>query len=195
MNRLPFFRSCLALVASLLTAGWLAGCKSTYQVKVDAISKPGVVAAQSYRIKHKSGAITGQESLREREAANFIRTALSGKGLYESPVPEKADMVIEVEFGIDKPRTKMEQNSMPVYAQVGGGIRYETIPVTSANGRTSVRTVAVHEPPRTELVGYQNVVMPVTIYEKYLNLSARENRPIEEGRPPAELWCPCEQRR
>ena len=175
-----FFAPLLALI--------LGGCTSAYQVKVDAISKPGVVDAQSYRIRHKSGATTGEESLREREAANYIRTALSGKGLYEAPVPENADMVIEVDFGIEQPRTKMERNSMPIYAQVGGGIRYETVPVTSANGRTSMRTVAVHQPPRSELIGYQDVVVPVTTYEKYIALKARENRQLEEGRPPEELW-------
>ena len=28
----------------------------------------------------------------------------------------------------------------------------------------------------------------VTIYEKYLKITARENKPASEGRPPAELW-------
>jgi hypothetical protein len=28
----------------------------------------------------------------------------------------------------------------------------------------------------------------VTVYEKYLKISARENKPPIEGRPPAELW-------
>jgi hypothetical protein len=167
---------------------WVSGCQSTYQVKIDAISKPGVAGAQSYRIRYKNGSIPGEESLREKEAADFVRTALSGKGFYEAPNAAAADLVIEIDFGIEKPRTKMEDNSVPIYAQVGGGIRYETVPVTTSDGRTALRTVAVHQPPRTELVGYQNMAVPVTTYEKYLNLRARENKAREEGAPPTEVW-------
>src|SRR5258707_13541928 len=51
-----------------------------------------------------------------------------------------------------------------------------------------MRTVAVYEPPRTELIGYDDMPRQVTIYEKYLRLTARENKPANEGRPPPELW-------
>lgn len=183
----PRHRLLLSLSLTVLLS-CLAGCRSTYQVKVDAISKPGVVEAQSYRIRYKNGAIPGEESLRDKEAADFVRTALSGKGFYEAPNAEAADLVVEIDFGIEKPRTKMEDNSVPIYAQVGGGIRYETVPVTTPDGRTSLRTVAVHQPPRTELVGYQNMAVPVTTYEKYLNLRARENKVRAEGAPPTEVW-------
>jgi hypothetical protein len=48
--------------------------------------------------------------------------------------------------------------------------------------------VAVYEAPRTELVGYQDVMTPVTVYEKYLRMSAHENKEISEGKAPAEVW-------
>jgi hypothetical protein len=183
----PAIRLLLPLVLAAALS-WVSGCQSTYQVKIDAISKPGVAGAQSYRIRYKNGSIPGEESLREKEAADFVRTALSGKGFYEAPNAAAADLVIEIDFGIENPRTKMEDNSVPIYAQVGGGIRYETVPVTTSDGRTALRTVAVHQPPRTELVGYQNMAVPVTTYEKYLNLKARENKAREEGAPPTEVW-------
>ena len=82
----------------------------------------------------------------------------------------------------------MERVSVPVYAQVGGGVRYDQVPVTDAKGVTTMRTVAVYEPPRNELVGYDHVPKQVTIYEKYLRITARENKIASEGRPPAELW-------
>jgi hypothetical protein len=75
-----------------------------------------------------------------------------------------------------------------VYAQVGGGVRYESVPVTDSRGNTSYRTVAVYDPPRSELIGYDDMPRQVTIYEKYLKVTARENKPASEGRPPAELW-------
>jgi hypothetical protein len=174
----------VALLALLST-----GCSTsnTYAVKVDAITKPVPVGAQSFKLKSKDPKL-GEENLRYREAAEFVKTALSGKGLYEAPSEERADMIVELDYGMDAPRAKMERVSVPVYAQVGGGVRYESVPVTDSRGNTSFRTVAVYESPRSELVGYDNVPRMVTIYEKYLRITARENKPAAEGRPPAELW-------
>jgi hypothetical protein len=157
-------------------------------VKVDAISKPAAAAnGQSYKLKSKDPRL-GEENLRYAEAAEFVKTALSGKGLYEAPSEEKADVIVELEFGMEKPRSKMETVSSPVYAQVGGGVRYESVPVTDGRGNTSYRTVAVYDPPRSELVGYDDMPRLVPVYEKYLKISAHENKPAAEGRPPAELW-------
>jgi hypothetical protein len=164
-----------------------AGCASTtHEVKVDAIAKPQN-DAQSYKLKSKDPRL-GEENLRYHEAAEFVRTALSGKGMYEAPNEAKADMIVELEYGLDAPRTKIERVSVPVYAQVGGGVRYDTVPVTDPRGNVSTRTVAVYEAPRNELIGYEDMPKAVTIYEKYLRLTARENKPATEGRPPAELW-------
>lgn len=176
-----------ATLAGLLVAA--AGCASrpTYQVKVDAITKPAPAQSVSYALKSKDPRL-GDESLRYREAAEFVRTALSGKGLYEAPNEESADMVVELEFGMEAPRTKLERVSTPVYAQMGGGVRYDSVPVIDSRGNTSFRTVAVYEQPRSELIGYDDVPRQVTVYEKYLKITARENKPMVEGRPPAEVW-------
>jgi len=171
-----------------MAAGVLAGCSGpAYDVKVDAITKPAPTSAQSFKLKSKDPRL-GDESLRYREAAEFVKTALSGKGLYEAASEDKADMIVELEYGMDAPRSKVERVSVPVYAQVGGGVRYESVPVTDSRGNTSFRTVAVYDPPRSELVGYDNQPRQVTIYEKYLKITARENKAANEGRPPAELW-------
>jgi hypothetical protein len=97
-------------------------------------------------------------------------------------------MIIELDYGMEAPRSKVERVSVPVYAQLGGGVRYDSVPVTDSRGNTSFRTVAVYEPPRSELMGYDDVPRTVTIYEKYLKITARENKPAAEGRPPTELW-------
>lgn len=166
-----------------------AGCSTspTYKVKVDAITKPTPATAQSYKLKSKDPRL-GDESLRYREAAEFVRTALSGKGLYEAPSEDRADMIVELDYGMEAPRAKMEQVSVPIYAQVGGGVRYDSVPVTDARGNVSYRTVAVYEPPRSELIGYDDMPRQVMVYEKYLQITARENKAASEGRPPAELW-------
>lgn len=168
----------------------VAGCATdtVHQIKVDSIAKrDGANTALSYRIRSKDPRL-GDESLRYKEASEFVRTALSGKGLYEAPNDERADMIVELDYGMETPRTRMETVSVPVYAQVGGGVRYETVPVVDARGIASRRTVAVYDEPKSELVRYDDVPKPVTMYEKYIRLTARENKPGVEGRPPAELW-------
>lgn len=179
----------LVAISGLAATVSLVGCNSapTYQVKVDAISKPKTAQKQSYALKSKDPRL-GEENLRYKEAADFVRTALSGKGLYEAPNAEAADMIVELDYGLEAPRSKIERVSTPVYAQVGGGVRYDSVPVTDARGNVSYRTVAVYEPPRTELIGYDDLPRQITIYEKYLRITARENKPAAEGRPPAELW-------
>ena len=60
--------------------------------------------------------------------------------------------------------------------------------MTDSRGNTGMRTIAVYDPPKSELIGYDEVPRMVTIYEKYLKITARENKPATEGRPPVELW-------
>jgi hypothetical protein len=180
------------VAATVLTVALLlAGCTgTTYHVKVDAVSKPDPnisSEAQSYKIRSKTTTVP-DDSLRHKEATEYIKTALSGRGLYEAPTADTADMIVELDYGVAAPRTKIERVSVPVYAQVGGGVRYEQVPVTSGRGVTSTRTVAVYEPPRTELVGFDEVPREVTVYEKYLRVTARENKPAAEGKPPTQLW-------
>ena len=183
------------LIAAVVAGGWTGCTTSTYQVKVDAISKSAPPVGgpssnselQSYKLKSKNPAL-GDENLRYKEAAEFVKTALSSKGLYEASTQERADMIVELDYGMDSPRTKIETVSVPVYAQVGGGVRYEQVPVTDSRGNTSYRTVAVYQPPRTELIGFDDMPRRVAVYEKYLRLTARENKPASEGRPPSEVW-------
>ena len=185
------FARILQLLAAFSGVVALAGCATdAHQVKVDAISKPAPAprtAAQAYRLKSKNPAL-GEENLRYKEVADYVRTALSGRGLYEAANDDAADMVVELDFGMDSPRSKVQRVNVPVYASVGGGVRYETVPTTDAKGNSTLRTVAVYDPPRSELVGYDDVPRQVAIYEKYLRITARESRSSSEGKPPAELW-------
>jgi hypothetical protein len=176
-------------ILAVAIAWFWSGCATTYEVKVDAISKPPETPKEiaSYKIRNKNPSV-GEDSLRHKEAAQYIKTALSGKGLYEAPNAQSADMIVDVDYGMEPPRVKFEKVSVPIYAQVGGGVRYMQVPVTDSKGNTSYRSVAVYEPPRTELIGYEEVPRPVVVYEKYLRVSARENRQAREGRPPTEIW-------
>jgi hypothetical protein len=123
---------------------------------------------------------------------DYVKTALSGKGMYEAPRPENADVVIDIDYGMDAPRVKFETMSTPIVMQTGGS--YETKReerlVRKPDGTTEVIyvDVQVFVPGRTEFIGVREEVTPVIVYEKYLKVSARENKEVSEGRAPAEVW-------
>lgn len=183
----------LGLVAALFT-----GCDSTktYTVQVDAIAKPtetgpAAPAAQSYHIRSQNPQLD-ESSLRYKEVTDYVRTALSGKGMYEAPTPEKADVVIDIDYGMDAPRIKFETISQPIIVQQPGRYVTETRLVSRRRPDGTIETVEVqtqvYVPGNTEFLGMQESVHPVVVYEKFLKLSARENREATEGRAPPEVW-------
>ena len=185
------------IVAVILgaVATLIAGCNSTrtYTVQVDAISAPTetgrpAAEAQSYHIRSHNPKLD-ESSLRYKEVTDYVRTALSGKGMYEAPSPDKADVVIDIDYGMDAPRIKFETVSNPVMAIVPGEVREELVPVRDRAGNIiGYRTVMIREPARHEFMGMQETIQPVIVYEKYLKLSARQNQEADEGRPAPEVW-------
>lgn len=176
----------------------LSGCNSTktYTVQVDAIASPTEVGqsaptAQSYHIRSQNPKLD-EDSLRYKEVADYVRTALSGKGMYEAPTPEKADVVIDIDYGMDAPRIKFETVSQPIIVQQPGRYVTESRYVTRRRPDGTIETVEVrtqvYVPGSTEFLGMQESVQPVVVYEKFLKLSARENREATEGRAPPEVW-------
>ncbi len=173
------------MVSLALLAG---GCTNSYTVKIDSVAKPKAEESVSYKIINKNPA-TSEDSLRYKEAASHVRTALSGKGLYEAPDPEKADLIVALDYGVGPPQSRLEAVSEPVYMQLPGQLRTERMQVgTDRNGNPVYQTVTVQDPPRTEFVGYREYMVTVTTYEKFLRLNAAENKPAAEGRPPTEIW-------
>lgn len=187
--RLPHFRFPLAGLALNVCAGlFLAGCATTHELKVDSLAKPKAENAISYEIKNKNP-LVADDSLRYKEAANLVKTALSGRGMYEAPPNTKADMVVDLDYGVGPPQMRRETVSEPVYITVPGQIRVERVQVgTDSQGRPIYQTVTVQDPPTTEFAGFREYVITVVVYEKYLRLSARENKEASEGRPPTEIW-------
>ncbi len=176
--------SLFSLVASL----GLTGCSTTYEVKVDSLAKPKAENAVSYEIKNRNP-LVADDSLRYKEAAGMVKTALSGKGMYEAPPNTKADVVVDLDYGVGPPQMKAETVSEPVYITIPGQIRTERVQVgTDAQGRPIYQTVTVQDPPSTEFAGFREYIVKIVTYEKYLKLSARENKEAVEGRPAQEVW-------
>lgn len=186
-DRPAYFRAArLGFIAA--ASVFVAGCGTTYTVKVDSLAKPNAQEAVSYEIQNKNPMVS-EDSLRYKEAKDYVKTALSGRGLYEAPDKVKADIVVDLDYGIKPPESRRETVSEPVYITIPGQIRTERVQVgTDANGRPIYQTVTVQDPPTTEFAGFREYQVTVTVYEKYLRLTARENAPAQEGKPPAEIW-------
>lgn len=178
----------LKSVGAAALALWLFGCNTGTQVKVDALSKPNAENSIAYLIKSSNPELD-PDSLRYKEAEKFVKTALSGKGLYEAPKPEMADMVVNIDYGISPPKISQEVRTEPIYLTVPGAVSTQIVQVgVDKAGNPIYRSVTVQEPSRTEYVGDREYMETVVTYEKYLRLSARENKPSVEGQPPSEVW-------
>jgi hypothetical protein len=175
----------VGIAAAVLLA---AGCANSTTVKIDSLAKPKAEESISYKILNKNPAVD-DDSLRYKEAAGYVRTALSGKGLYEAPDAQNADLVVSIDYGVGPPQSRREVVSEPVYVTLPGQMRTERVQVgTDRNGNPVYQTVTVQDPPRTEFAGYREYFVTVTVYEKFLRLNATENKPAAEGRPPSEIW-------
>lgn len=163
MNRAVF-----RLAPALFAAGCLAGGCSTYDVKLDSVSRANPPAADrtSYTIQNKNPAVA-TDSLRYQEATRRIKTALSSRGLWEAPNPSAADMIVELDYAIEPAHTIYHKVEVPVYVVADRG---------------------VGQMPGREFVGYENEARPVVVREKHLSISCRENAPAVEDRPASDLW-------
>lgn len=174
--------------APLLTVLLLSACATTTEVKVDSLAKPKAEDAISYQINNRNP-LVADDSLRYKEAAGYVKTALSGKGMYEAPAGVKADLVVDLDYGVGPPQIRRETMSEPVYLTLPGQIRTENVQVGSdRQGRPVYQTITVQDPPTTEFAGFREYIVTVVVYEKYLKLSARSNQEVAEGRPPTEIW-------
>jgi hypothetical protein len=184
-NRLPLLSLGIVATAGLAL---FAGCQSGIRVKVDSLAKPEAENAIAYQIK-TSNPDLDPDSLRFKEAEKFVKTALSGKGLYEAPKPEMADMVVNIDYGISPPKVSEVRRSQPVYRIVPGPIYAETVLAgLDKDGKPVYATVLVQGPDTQEYAGEREYFETIVTYEKYLRLSARENKPAVEGQPPKEVW-------
>jgi hypothetical protein len=166
-----------------------AGCSSTsFDMKVNSAAKPQAKAAVSYRIESTNPGID-TSSLRYQEAENFVKTALSGKGMYEASKPELADVVVALDYGIGPPVITEKSVNDPIFVNLPGGSHTETVQTgTDSKGNPIYSTVAVPDAPTPQYMGEREYNVVVTTYEKHLNLTAHENKEATEGRPPRTVW-------
>ena len=176
---------CFLFAAFALFVG---GCANVTDVKVDSLAKPKAEDAISYQI-HNSNPLVADDSLRYKEAAEYVKTALSGRGMYEAPPNTKADVVVDLDYGISSPEIRREIIPEPVYRIEPGRVyQAPVIIIDPVSKRPMTVMQTVQEPDRQVFDHFEDRPITVVVYEKYLRLSARENAPASEGRPPADVW-------
>ena len=177
------FRQILALSAACV----LAGCAS-YSFKVDAVKgMESASGGQSYRVVNDNPDLP-DDAPAVLKATDYVRTALSSKGLYEAPGGIPPEMIVEVDFGIEAPRVEERTYSVPVYRTVKLPDRIITYSETDSDGKT--RIVKERIPGETEeiVVGWQDCVRTEVVSPKYLRITARESPEQAGEHPPRELW-------
>lgn len=177
-----------ALGAAAIALIFLGGCKSTYTFKVDSLSNPEIKGLSSYRIVSSNASIQ-EGDLEFQEAAEYVRAALSSKGMYEAPDIESAEMVVDISYGIGEATTDFKTVQTPKYEVRGGGVTTVMQPVMDSKGRIRYVATTVYQPPKVEIAGLEEKTVPMTTYEKFLRMTARDNREVDaETESPPQVW-------
>ena len=166
-----------------------SGCASTYRFQVDAVknSQP-VVEVHSFRVECANPEMEGSD-LRFQEAAEYVKVALSAKGLYEAPPGTEAGMIVQLDFGLGEPEQEIRSYYMPVGTisprEIGSpaGTTRSAFPVV---GRAPANLFSETNPD--DLMVEEQVTFVVTVYDKFLRLSAREAPTAENDHVQREIW-------
>lgn len=185
-----------ALLLLVLPLGWsveAAPGGGVQQVKAEAVCHPAEPGKTfvSYRIQPRNPT-ADPACLRYAEAARHLRAALSGHGLFEAPAQLPADLIVELDYGVERAQLKYVAVTVTVFHPPEMPTVRPATPFAALVGPGGAGPLGggnpADEPPPAPTVSYQRVASPVLVWEKYLSVSVRENRPASEGRAPAELW-------
>lgn len=160
----------------------LAGCgTATHDVRIDAQTAPipaGAAPPKSYWIRTR-GAPDGEESLRYKEAVGYIKTALSGKGMYEAPNEESAEMIIDMDYSVQPKRKAMD-----VIVDAGTPAVEKPKPAPKSK---AARKEGDAEPAKPAYY-LREMQVDTTIYEKRLSLEAHHKPRDADDHTPELLW-------
>lgn len=182
----PVLRRCAALGATSLLPVFFSGCAHTYRVRVDALVNPDVPAGLTYHLVPKDD-VKADFDLNFAHALQVIETALDARGLQRTDSARDADMIVEVDYGVGSQRRSVSEDLdfFPGWRTRTPAQAAAATPVQAASNQPLAAPLPTAEPepvPATR-------VSVVTMYEKYLTLSARETSRATFGlRAPVELW-------
>lgn len=130
-------RALLPLLCAL--ALLLGGCATDYRMEVEAHRLPGTptdLDNVSYYVVgvHDTSPAPGGE-LHRKEAATRLAAALATRGMFIAPSPERADVLIELTYGIDPHKIVVHELNNPVLGyhktKVAEELRLKNLHVTA----------------------------------------------------------------
>lgn len=176
------------LFVGVLAIG-VSGCAQHYRVQVDALrdaEAPAMVGEGQTYVIDRARAGRGAQDLRFQEAARMVEATLDSLGYRRVSDRDEADLVIMVEARMSNPLASTETRAEPVFYRTMGYTRVVRTPVFDSSGNVvSYRSTRVYYPPHSEFLGYSERDRHVTLYDKYLHLSAWT---LEAGEPESEVW-------
>ena len=164
-----------------------SGCSSTYSFKVDAISNPESTGHRSFKIASSDLNLSAAD-LGCKELSDYIKTALSGRGLYEAPDVESADMIIDISCGKGQPEVDFKSYAAPVIAEIPGVYRRVTVPVTVPGGKRMMVSSMIYVPGRRDIIDMEERMDPITTYEKFLRLTASDSEQEDATEGSVQVW-------
>lgn len=123
----------------LLALGLLAGCNNLYRLQVESVHHPetGIdLDAKSYVVTSiiDTSSIPGGK-LHKQEVAKIVAEALAVRGMYQAPSVERADVVVEIAYGMGPHKIQVSEitnEAMGVYKRrVAEELREKHLTITA----------------------------------------------------------------
>jgi len=172
---------------ALIVLSILTSCTPRHYFKVDAISGGEIQTSGSVFLVSGSADMKDSD-LRFKEAANFVQTALEGKGFHVVEDIKSADTLVEISFGVADPREITEVRSYPQTYWHPGFSYAIRIPIYDKGGFViDYQTRIVREPSRS-YTHWEDRVETGTVFEKFLKIEAYDNRLGAPSQEPLQLW-------
>jgi len=175
-SRNPPFRRWICFLSLALI---LSGCAQYHAVTLDSLARANAnPISYSIRTAHP---LRQEDAALYVETANLVRTALSGRGLYEAPPQAEPDVVVDIDFGVGPARVHREKLLRPLGGWSGQAAVWNRDPAKEIY----IEGAPPMAPPQIKTEEYEIVS---TTYEKYLRLTAHERVARTADRPPMEIW-------
>jgi hypothetical protein len=149
----------LIVLCSCSSSSW-----TNYKVEVSSFSKTNSILEnkkQSYILKNKNN--QNSNPLEYEEYAKYIHNSLNKIGFLNTNNQKKADLIIEVEYGISGPKTNIVNETVPVQKYIPSqSYKYE---IDGKEGEITSNSQWT--------TTYENVNQTETTYIRHLNLVAK----------------------
>ena len=179
----------LSLFTLGLAALLLTGCATRYDVHLDALNAGEGSRGEtltSYRLVSNTPGVE-KTDLFFKEVSRQLTPALAEAGFRPARDSASADLVIEIKAVLSDPLVETRSYSEPIYFDSPGYVQTVRVPIVGKDGKVIRYAYSRYwTGPRTRFAGYVDRDRQLTVYDKILQLSAKQLDP--SGEPGEEVW-------